>query len=118
RAAFPLPCPQGGGCPQASPHPATTQDEFDFRESRNQQPANSLSLFSPEAVQTTATVAIMNIVAISSPKIWQLRGHRFFEKHNPINPGHSEVKPTLKVRSFYSLTRMVTFRHKETTCRS
>src|SRR5207248_11214541 len=57
RDAFPPPCPQVGGCPQASQHPATTRDEFDFGESRNQQPANSLSLFSPEAVQTTATVA-------------------------------------------------------------
>src|SRR6478752_9930483 len=31
---------------------ATTSYEFDFREKRNHQPATSLSLFSPEAVQT------------------------------------------------------------------
>src|SRR6266478_9761325 len=66
RDAFPPPCPQVGGCPQASPHPATTQDEFDFGESRNQQPANSLSLFSPEAVQTTGTVA-QRVVAAGGP---------------------------------------------------
>ena len=32
RDAFPLPCPQVGGCPQASQPPATTRDEFDFGE--------------------------------------------------------------------------------------
>jgi hypothetical protein len=32
RHAFPPPCPQVGGCPQASQHPATRQDEFDFGE--------------------------------------------------------------------------------------
>src|SRR6201998_4310503 len=29
---FPRPCPQVGGCPQASEHAATTPDEFDFGE--------------------------------------------------------------------------------------
>jgi hypothetical protein len=29
---FPRPCPQVGGCPQASQHPAARQDEFDFGE--------------------------------------------------------------------------------------
>jgi hypothetical protein len=42
RHAFPPPCPQVGGCPQASQHPATRQDEFDFGEWRNQQPATNL----------------------------------------------------------------------------
>jgi hypothetical protein len=36
---------------------------------------------------------IMSIVAVSSPKLRQLRGHGFLEKYNPINPAHSEVKP-------------------------
>src|SRR5712671_3805744 len=40
---------------------ATTSYEFDFREKRNHQPATNLSLFSPEAVQTTGTVAVPGI---------------------------------------------------------
>jgi len=32
RHAFSPPCPQVGGCPQASQHPAARQDEFDFGE--------------------------------------------------------------------------------------
>ena len=51
--------PTGRRLPTSFTAPATTQDEFDFGESRNQQPANSLSLFSPEAVQTTGTVALL-----------------------------------------------------------
>jgi hypothetical protein len=54
---FPPPCPQVGGCPQASQHPATTQDEFNFGE--RVKPAagyRPLAYSSPEAVQTTGTV--------------------------------------------------------------
>ena len=32
RHAFPPPCPQVGGRSQASQHPATTQDDFEFEE--------------------------------------------------------------------------------------
>src|SRR2546430_4030720 len=59
RYAFPPPCPQVGGCPQASQHPATRQDEFDF--GGRVKPAagyrGPLAYSSPEAVQTTGTVA-------------------------------------------------------------
>src|ERR1700732_4726105 len=55
---FPPPCPQVGGCPQASQHPAARQDEFDFGEivkpSAGYRP---LAYASPEAVQITGTVA-------------------------------------------------------------
>jgi hypothetical protein len=54
---FPPPCPQVGGCPQASQHPATTQDEFNFGE--RVKPAagyRPLAYSSPEAVQTPGTV--------------------------------------------------------------
>ena len=56
RHAFPPPCPQVGGCPQAS-RPATTQDEFNFGE--RVKPAagyRPLAYSSPEAVQTPGTV--------------------------------------------------------------
>src|SRR5207302_4819459 len=59
RYAFPPPCPQVGGCPQASQHSATRQDQFDFGEGFK--PAagyrGPLAYSSPEAVQTTGTVA-------------------------------------------------------------
>ena len=57
RHAVPPPCPQVGGCPQASQHSATRQDQFDFR--GIMKPAagyRPLAYSSPEAVQTTGTV--------------------------------------------------------------
>src|ERR1700730_13448768 len=54
RHAFPPPCPQVGGCPQASQHPAARQDEFDFggmvKPAAGYRP---LAYSSPPAVQTT-----------------------------------------------------------------
>src|SRR5205814_5395955 len=50
RYAFPPPCPQVGGCPQASQHPATRQDEFDSGkgETSSRLPG-PFSLFLPES---------------------------------------------------------------------
>src|SRR5204862_5546532 len=46
RYAFPPPCPQVGGCPQASQHPATRQDEFDFGEGNGETSSRLPGLFS------------------------------------------------------------------------
>jgi len=53
---------------------ATTSYEFDFREKRNHQPATNLSLFSPEAVQTTGTVANINRTRLEN-LIHRIFGH-------------------------------------------
>ena len=55
--AFPPPCPQVGGCPQASQHPATRRDDFDFGEGETSSRHRTLASSSPKAVQTTGTVA-------------------------------------------------------------
>ena len=57
RHAFPPPCPQVGGCPQAPPLTNKSKGCICFRERRNLQPATSLSLFFPEAVLTSGTAA-------------------------------------------------------------
>ena len=57
RYAFPPPCPQVGGCPQASQHPATRQDELISGKGETSSRLPALAYPSPEAVQTTGTVA-------------------------------------------------------------
>jgi hypothetical protein len=48
----------------------------------------------------------------SVPNIWQLGGHRFFEKYTPINPAQSEVKLAYRALTISLLTPSVTCRHK------
>jgi len=55
---FPHPCPQVGGLPTSFTAPTATNKGMNLIPGKgwNHQPASSLSLFSPEAVQTTGTV--------------------------------------------------------------
>ena len=59
RNAFPPPCHRSAAAPQASQHAGTTRDDFDFGEWCNQAAGSTpLAYSSPEAVQTTGTVAV------------------------------------------------------------